>query len=163
MGDAKASDSESSFTYYSLKSSSVQLNAKTLERIVRDPKVCIDSNLDILRKVDFKQPCQECIATQQILIVRRHIESKLVQNLQQKDAQDGPFFAINAEWANNWSLFINFADDDSRIVNKFLFDQFKSPESIKNKELMADKKANEVASIKSGCLYLRRGTSDASS
>jgi hypothetical protein len=142
--DTRQAVSEDSFTYYNLKSSSHQLSTRTLERIVKDPKLCIDSTIDILRKVDFKKPCQECIKENQILIVRRHIESRLIQNLQQKDSQDGSFFALNSEWANNWSLFVNFADDDNRVVNKYLFDQFKTPATIMNKESMATIDSSEV-------------------
>lgn len=142
--DAKHTICEDSFTYYNLKSSSYQISRLTLEKVVKDPKLCVDSNLDILRKVDFKTPCEECITENQVLIVRRHIESKLIQNLQSKDSQDGPFFALNSEWSNNWSLFVNFADDDNRVVNKYLFDQFKTPETIKNKELLVKKDSNEV-------------------
>lgn len=146
---------EANFTYFNLKGTSSWLGKRLTERLLKDPKMCVDALYEALEKINFKIPCSECIVEQRRMILRRHLEAKLVQKLQERGGSEGSYFAVNAQWASDWSLFANFAEEDNRIVNKFLFDQFFAPESIKNKEIMAKKNPSKVDSSNSGRFHLR--------
>lgn len=129
---------------YKLKSGSSLLGTRLAERIIKDPKFNVDSTIDVLSKVDFKTPCQKCISENQRLIIRRSTESRLVQSLQSKDPKQGPYFAINSEWANDWSFFVNFEEEESRVVSKFLYDQFPPPSRINNSAIASEDQKKDV-------------------
>ena len=134
--ESKKQAATESYTQFYIKSSSTYVGKKLTERLVKDQMVCTDTTLEVLKGIDFKKPCEECIRQQQLLVVRRFTESELVEDLQNRECEDKSVFGLNTDWATDWTVFINYSEDDVRVVNRYLFDYFPAPGAIQNKKIL---------------------------
>ena len=104
------------------------MGTRLTEKIVKE--FCRDADFETISKVNFKEPCEACITEQRFLICRRFREAELIGRLNYSSPENGPFFAVDAEWVVDWNMFANYAEEDNRAVSRYLYDQFKPPGRI---------------------------------
>lgn len=103
---------------------------------------CFDVDQETLKKVNFGQPCEECLEELRKRAVRRHKEANFVKGIIEKYSEhQGPFFLVNDQWAAEWNLYITYKEDNNSTLNKHLFDAFRPPGSIPNQEVLDRSKA----------------------
>jgi hypothetical protein len=99
-------------------------------------RFCDDMDVDTYKKVDFDTACPDCIKTQKRMVLRRHYERTMVNNL--KDKQSSAYFVVSAEWLMKWRLYLYYDTEDDKFLKRYFFDSLELPGPIYNEGLLEE-------------------------
>ena len=97
-------------------------------------RFCEDLDVETYRKIDFDQPCQQCLAKQKRILKREYLEKQLV--LKNENIETSAYFMITADWIVKWNLHLCHSNDDDKFMNTYFFDSFDTPPEIDNELLL---------------------------
>ena len=121
-----------SYCEYQLEMVSTFLPTPIAEYIIE--RFCEDLDVETYRKIDFDQPCQQCISKQKRILKREYLEKQLV--LQHENIETDSYFLIPADWIVKWNLHLCHSSDDDKFMNTYFFDSFETPPEIDNELLL---------------------------
>jgi hypothetical protein len=98
-------------------------------------------DVNTYKRIDFDNPCNECITKQKRLLKRRHFEKQLVNRNENKTSP--AYFLVSNHWLMQWNMNICLDTDDDKFTKHYFYDSFDVPSTIDNSALF-DEEGEEL-------------------